>query len=156
MSGRWHPAATSFSTISINRRAVLSSCSDPHEHDLPLAPALGVPRLLKLNDVLRLLRSEVERAGSQRAFARKAGVNVSVVSKTLRRMVLPSQKILSALNLRVAYLSKCRRLIALVGTWRRRVGGRRELALMSDRSLRDIGLTRYDAFQEIRRPFWRP
>ena len=49
-----------------------------------------------------------------------------------------------------------RRLIALVGTWRRRVGDRRELALMSDRSLRDIGLTRYDAFQEIRKPFWRP
>ncbi len=49
-----------------------------------------------------------------------------------------------------------RRLIALVGTWRRRVRGRRELALMSDRSLRDIGLTRYDAFQGIRKPFWRP
>ena len=46
-----------------------------------------------------------------------------------------------------------RRLIALVGTWRRRVRGRRELALIS---LRDIGLTRYDAFQEIRKPFWRP
>jgi len=37
---------------------------------------------------------------------RKADVNVSVVSKTLRRMVLPSEKILSALKLRVAYLSK--------------------------------------------------
>jgi uncharacterized protein YjiS (DUF1127 family) len=49
-----------------------------------------------------------------------------------------------------------RRLIALVGTWRRRVRGRRELALMSDHSLRDIGLTRYDAVQEIRKPFWRP
>jgi uncharacterized protein YjiS (DUF1127 family) len=49
-----------------------------------------------------------------------------------------------------------RRLIALVGTWRRHVRGRRELALMSDRSLRDIGLTRYEAFQEIRKPFWRP
>src|SRR5262249_15132252 len=57
--------------------------------------ALGVQRLLTLNDVLRW-RSEVERAGSQRAFARKAGVNDSVVSKTLRRMVLPSEKILSA------------------------------------------------------------
>ena len=52
--------------------------------------ALGVQRLLNLNDVIRLLRSEVERAGSQRAFARKAGVNVSVVSKTLRGMVLPA------------------------------------------------------------------
>jgi len=71
-----------------------------------LYQALGVQRLLNLNDVLRLLRSEVERAGSQRAFAEKAGVNVSVVSKTLRRMVLPSAKILGALNLRVVYLSK--------------------------------------------------
>jgi hypothetical protein len=56
--------------------------------------------------VIRLLRSEVKRAGSQRAFARKADVNVSVVSKTLRGIVLPSEKILSALNLRVVYLSK--------------------------------------------------
>jgi hypothetical protein len=68
--------------------------------------ALGVQRLLNLNDVIRLLRSEVERAGSQRAFAKKAGVNVSVVSKTLRGMVLPSQKILSALKLTIVYLSK--------------------------------------------------
>ena len=68
--------------------------------------ALGVQRLLNHNDVIRLLRLEVKRAGSQRAFARSAGVNVSVVSKTLRGMVLPSQKILSALDLRVAYLSK--------------------------------------------------
>jgi hypothetical protein len=65
--------------------------------------------LLNLNDVVRLLRSEVKRAGSQRAFARKSKVNVGVVSKTLRGIVLPSEKILSALNLRVGvvfYLSK--------------------------------------------------
>ena len=68
--------------------------------------ALGVQRLLNLNDAIRLLRSEVKRAGSQRAFAKKAGVNVSVISKTLRGMVLPSEKILSALDLRVVYLSK--------------------------------------------------
>ena len=55
---------------------------------------------------MQLLRSEVKRAGSQRAFARKAGVNISVVSKTLRRQVLPSEKILRALNLSVVYLSK--------------------------------------------------
>jgi hypothetical protein len=69
------------------------------------ANSLGVQRLLNLNDVIRLLRSEVTRAGSQRAFARKAGVNVSVVSKTLRGMVLPSEKILSALKLHIVYLS---------------------------------------------------
>ena len=68
--------------------------------------ALGVQRLLNIQDAIQLLRSEVKRAGSQRAFARKAGVNVSVVSKTLRGMVLPSEKILRTLKLQVVYLSK--------------------------------------------------
>ena len=71
-----------------------------------LYQALDVQRLLNINDVLRLLRSEIKRAGSQRAFAKKADVNVSVVSKTLRGLVLPSEKILTALKLRVVYLSK--------------------------------------------------
>lgn len=43
----------------------------------------------------------------------------------------------------------------LFGEWRRRVRGRRELAVLCDRCLRDIGVTRYDAEQEIRKPFWR-
>jgi hypothetical protein len=73
-------------------------------------PQTGAPQtqegLLNLKDVIRLLRKEVKRAGSQRAFARKSKVNVGVVSKTLRGIVLPPEKILSALNLRVVYLSK--------------------------------------------------
>ena len=76
-------------------------------------PQTGAPHtqegLLNPNDVIRLLRSAVKRAGSQRAFARKSKVNVGVVSKTLRGIVLPSEKILSVLNLRVGvvfYLSK--------------------------------------------------
>jgi len=48
-----------------------------------------------------------------------------------------------------------RRLIALIGTWRRRLRERRELASMSDMSLRDLGLTRSEALYEIRKPFWR-
>jgi transcriptional regulator with XRE-family HTH domain len=71
-----------------------------------LERVLNVRRILDLKDVMQLLRSEIKRAGSQRAFARKAGVNVSVVSKTLRGQVLPSEKILRALNLSVVYLSK--------------------------------------------------
>ena len=63
-------------------------------------------RVLDLQDVLRLLRSEIKRAGSQRRFAREASVNVSVVSKTLRGKVLPSQKVLRALKLRTVYLSE--------------------------------------------------
>ena len=71
-----------------------------------LERVLNVRRILELEDVMQLLRSEVKRAGSQRAFARKAGVNVGVVSKTLCRKVLPSEKILRALSLRVAYFSE--------------------------------------------------
>ena len=48
-----------------------------------------------------------------------------------------------------------RRLIALIETWRRRLRERRELASMSDMSLRDLGLTRSEALYEIRKPFWR-
>jgi transcriptional regulator with XRE-family HTH domain len=71
-----------------------------------LERVLSVRRILNLEDVMQMLRSEIKRAGSQRAFARKAGINVSVVSKTLRRQVLPSEKILRALSLSVVYLSK--------------------------------------------------
>jgi uncharacterized protein YjiS (DUF1127 family) len=42
-----------------------------------------------------------------------------------------------------------------VGEWRRRLHDRHALAAMSDRSLRDIGLTRNDADWEARKPFWR-
>jgi hypothetical protein len=96
-----------FRTASTKRDAdgimnVLASSKGPRSS----LSALGVQRLLNVNDVIRLLRSEVKRAGSQRAFAREAGVNVSVVSKTLRGTVLPSEKILAALKLRVVYLSK--------------------------------------------------
>ena len=80
-------------------------CWKLNKHEI-LYRALGVQRLLNLQHVIRLLRSKIKRAGSQRAFARKAGVNVSVVSKTLRGMVLPSDKILRALKLRIVYLSK--------------------------------------------------
>jgi len=51
--------------------------------------------------------------------------------------------------------SYIRRIISLIGTWRLRMRARRELALMSERSLRELGLTRYDALQEIRKSFWR-
>ena len=71
-----------------------------------LERVLNVRQILDLEDVMRLLRSEIERAGSQRAFARKAGVNSSVVSRTMSGQVLPSQKILRALKLHIVYLSK--------------------------------------------------
>jgi uncharacterized protein YjiS (DUF1127 family) len=45
--------------------------------------------------------------------------------------------------------------LALLTEWRRRARGRTELAALSDRELRDIGMTRYDARREIGKPFWR-
>jgi hypothetical protein len=71
-----------------------------------LERVLNVRKILDLEEVMRLLRSEIERAGSQRAFAKKAGVNVSVVSRTLNRQRLPSEKVLRVLKLRAIYLSE--------------------------------------------------
>jgi uncharacterized protein YjiS (DUF1127 family) len=51
--------------------------------------------------------------------------------------------------------SHLRRALTVLGIWRQRLRGRRELALLDERSLRDIGLTRYDALREARKPFWR-
>jgi uncharacterized protein YjiS (DUF1127 family) len=47
------------------------------------------------------------------------------------------------------------RMASEVREWRRRSRDRRALAAMSDRSLRDIGLTRYDADWEASKQFWR-
>ena len=48
-----------------------------------------------------------------------------------------------------------RGLIALLREWWRRMQDRRMLATMSEQSLRDIGISRYDADFEARKPFWR-
>lgn len=44
---------------------------------------------------------------------------------------------------------------AALTEWRRRARGRRELAQLPDRELRDIGLTRDDVMRECSKPFWR-
>jgi uncharacterized protein YjiS (DUF1127 family) len=40
--------------------------------------------------------------------------------------------------------------------WRERRRSRQMLLTLDDRTLRDIGLTRLDAWQEWKKPFWRP
>jgi uncharacterized protein YjiS (DUF1127 family) len=67
-------------------------------------------------------------------------------------MALPAR---SAAQERERPASYLRRALILLGIWRKRLRDRRELALMDERSLRDIGLTRHDAFYEARKPFWR-
>jgi len=60
--------------------------------------------VFELKDVIRLLRSEVERAGGQSAWARKAGVDLSVVQKILIGQRLPSKTIIRALKLRRVFV----------------------------------------------------
>jgi len=45
--------------------------------------------------------------------------------------------------------------VMLVRLWRERSLGRRQLAVMSERELHDMGISRADAADEIGRPFWR-
>jgi len=42
-----------------------------------------------------------------------------------------------------------------VVAWMQRVDSREKLKHMSDRMLRDIGLTRREVAEELRKPFWR-
>jgi uncharacterized protein YjiS (DUF1127 family) len=47
--------------------------------------------------------------------------------------------------------------VAQIGlTWLERSRQRRQLAELNDYMLRDIGLTRLDAWAEAEKPFWRP
>jgi transcriptional regulator with XRE-family HTH domain len=84
---------------------ILSAHWSPADREI-LERVLNVRQILDLKGVIRLLRSEIERAGSQRAFAKKAGVNHSEISRTLSGHIMPSQKILRALKLRTVYLSR--------------------------------------------------
>jgi uncharacterized protein YjiS (DUF1127 family) len=46
------------------------------------------------------------------------------------------------------------RVIETVRVWRARRRGRRELAHLDDRALRDIAITRLDVLRESRKSFW--
>ena len=48
-----------------------------------------------------------------------------------------------------------RRMVANVLLWRERALQRRHLALLDDRLLRDIGIDRKAAEEEVSRPFWK-
>ena len=71
---------------------------------------------------------------------------------TVRSMALPARPAVRKGEPPASYL---RRALALLDVWRKRLRSRRELVLLDERSLRDIGLTRWDALHEARKPFWR-
>ena len=47
------------------------------------------------------------------------------------------------------------RLVGLVGSWRDNARSRYALHGLSDHTLKDIGITRSDAYRECAKPFWR-
>jgi DNA-binding phage protein len=58
---------------------------------------------LELDEVLGILREEVEKAGGQTEFARKTGVNRPNLNSTLLKKRPPTRDILKALNLRKTF-----------------------------------------------------
>lgn len=61
----------------------------------------------------------------------------------------------AALPMRAQGVSWWHRSVQLMALWRHRARERHLLAAMSERDLRDIGLTSLDAIQEANKPFWR-
>jgi uncharacterized protein YjiS (DUF1127 family) len=55
-----------------------------------------------------------------------------------------------------SWARRIRRAADLLLTWQQRARDRRQLQSLSDHMLRDIGLTRADAWAESDKPFWRP
>ncbi|MEX0955026.1 MAG: DUF1127 domain-containing protein [Rhizobiaceae bacterium] len=48
-----------------------------------------------------------------------------------------------------------KRLPSLLSVWRERARTRYQLAVMPERDLKDIGLTKPDAAREVSKPFWK-
>lgn len=62
--------------------------------------------ILDVEEVVRLLRSEVKRAGGQAAWASQTGLNRIVVNKVLNGKTSPTKKIVKALKLRIVFVSE--------------------------------------------------
>jgi DNA-binding phage protein len=56
-------------------------------------------QLLDRSDIVRILRDEVERAGGQSSWARKQGIDRTLLGRVLRDQKSPSKEIIRALRL---------------------------------------------------------
>jgi DNA-binding phage protein len=61
---------------------------------------------LELKDVIHLLRSEVERAGGQTAWAKKTGIDRVTINRVLSNQRPLTKKIIRALKLRTVFVSE--------------------------------------------------
>ena len=56
----------------------------------------------------------------------------------------------------VRHLRHLRQVLGSLPRWQERAQERRHLMALDDRLLKDIGVSRLDAWQEFNKPFWRP
>jgi hypothetical protein len=68
------------------------------------ATGLEQMRILDLDDVARLLRSEVSPAGGQAAWTKTTGVNLVLVNRVFNGQRPPTKKMISALALRTVFV----------------------------------------------------
>ena len=61
-------------------------------------------RTFELEDVTLLLGSKIKRAGGQTAWAKKTGIDRTILSRVLNGHRQPTKAILKALNLRVVFV----------------------------------------------------
>lgn len=57
---------------------------------------------------------------------------------------------------RASLFGRVVRALDRLSEWHKRAAERRELLEMPEHLLKDIGISRIDAYQEYRKPFWRP
>jgi DNA-binding phage protein len=62
-------------------------------------------RILETEDILQLLRKEIAKVGSQAAWAKKFGIERTVINKALHENKRPPARIISALGLRIVVVS---------------------------------------------------
>jgi uncharacterized protein YjiS (DUF1127 family) len=80
---------------------------------------------------------------------------------TTRQWSVPSRRnvrtevLLRLLTLLRLLRRVCGRAGGMVREWHRRSRDRAQLAMLDDRMLRDIGVTRADVWNECNKPFWR-
>jgi DNA-binding phage protein len=65
--------------------------------------------IFELEDVVVLLRSEIERAGGPLKWSKKTGINRAVVYKTLNDIKPPNKSIIRALKLRTVFVAESRK-----------------------------------------------
>ena len=75
------------------------------DEDRPKLPPLTQVRIFEPEDVMSLLRADIERVGDQSAWARKAGIERTIVNQILNGHKPPTISIIEALGLRVAIVS---------------------------------------------------